>query len=180
MARIPGLYKLGWTDVLPEYDPYKYNSFATNAGDPLNYLEVIGDGKPLERKLDLIDPMIAAGDEALLNPRTVVSEARQDPGETEEVDVQKKFGERVPESEMGEPRRGGPGRGGGPPGGIDATAPADIADIYAPRCGTSGNRPRGAAACRPGCVPTPGTSWWRRGGGPTSSWPTTYWPTCPT
>ncbi|HLF30776.1 MAG TPA: alpha/beta hydrolase [Xanthomonadales bacterium] len=26
-----GLQKLAWTDVLPEYDPWKYNSFATNA-----------------------------------------------------------------------------------------------------------------------------------------------------
>ncbi|MEM8955214.1 MAG: alpha/beta fold hydrolase [Verrucomicrobiota bacterium] len=27
-----GLKKLAWTDILPEYDPYKYNSFPTNAG----------------------------------------------------------------------------------------------------------------------------------------------------
>jgi alpha-beta hydrolase superfamily lysophospholipase len=35
MARIPGLYKLGWTDVLPEYDPYKYNSFPIEAGEQI-------------------------------------------------------------------------------------------------------------------------------------------------
>jgi esterase/lipase len=28
-----GLEKLEWVDVLPEYDPYKYQSFAVNAGD---------------------------------------------------------------------------------------------------------------------------------------------------
>ncbi|MDF1860520.1 MAG: alpha/beta fold hydrolase [Verrucomicrobiales bacterium] len=28
-----GLSKLKWTDVIPEYDPYKYNSFPVNAGD---------------------------------------------------------------------------------------------------------------------------------------------------
>ena len=28
-----GLDKLAWLDVLPEYDPYKYQSFAVNAGD---------------------------------------------------------------------------------------------------------------------------------------------------
>jgi len=28
---LPGLEKLAWTDVLPEFDPYKYNSFTTNA-----------------------------------------------------------------------------------------------------------------------------------------------------
>ena len=32
LARLPGLGKLAWTDVLPEFDPYKYNSFTANAG----------------------------------------------------------------------------------------------------------------------------------------------------
>lgn len=32
LARVPGLGKLAWTDVLPEFDPYKYNSFTANAG----------------------------------------------------------------------------------------------------------------------------------------------------
>ncbi len=35
MARLPGLHKLGWTDVLPEYDPYKYNSFPIEAGEQI-------------------------------------------------------------------------------------------------------------------------------------------------
>jgi len=32
LAAVPGLEKLAWTSMLPEFDPYKYNSFATNAG----------------------------------------------------------------------------------------------------------------------------------------------------
>ncbi len=34
-ARIPGLQKLAWMDLLPEYDPYKYGSFAVNAGEQI-------------------------------------------------------------------------------------------------------------------------------------------------
>ena len=33
LARLPGLEQLGWTEIRPEFDPYKYNSFAINAGD---------------------------------------------------------------------------------------------------------------------------------------------------
>jgi alpha-beta hydrolase superfamily lysophospholipase len=38
LASLPGLEKLGWTDILPEYDPYKYNSFTVNAGDQIYQL----------------------------------------------------------------------------------------------------------------------------------------------
>ena len=31
LAPVPGLEKAAWLDVLPEYDPYKYNSFPVNA-----------------------------------------------------------------------------------------------------------------------------------------------------
>jgi len=31
-APLPGLEKAAWLDVMPEYDPYKYNSFPVNAG----------------------------------------------------------------------------------------------------------------------------------------------------
>jgi len=31
LAPVPGLAKAAWLDVLPEYDPYKYNSFPVNA-----------------------------------------------------------------------------------------------------------------------------------------------------
>lgn len=33
LGRILGLQKLAWNAILPEYDPYKYNSFAVNAGN---------------------------------------------------------------------------------------------------------------------------------------------------
>jgi hypothetical protein len=33
LARRPGLGELGWTDVLPEYDPYKHNPFPIEAGE---------------------------------------------------------------------------------------------------------------------------------------------------
>ena len=33
MAVLPGLEKLAWTGIQPEYDPFKYNSFTTNAAD---------------------------------------------------------------------------------------------------------------------------------------------------
>ncbi|MDJ0779933.1 MAG: alpha/beta hydrolase [Gammaproteobacteria bacterium] len=37
-ARLSGLEKLGWTDIQPEFDPYKYNSFTVNAGDQIYQL----------------------------------------------------------------------------------------------------------------------------------------------
>jgi alpha-beta hydrolase superfamily lysophospholipase len=33
LANLPGLGSLAWLDVMPEFDPYKYNSFPSNAGD---------------------------------------------------------------------------------------------------------------------------------------------------
>ena len=33
LGRLLGLDKLAWNAILPEYDPFKYNSFAVNAGD---------------------------------------------------------------------------------------------------------------------------------------------------
>jgi len=35
-----GLEKLAWTDIQPEYDPFKYSSFAVNAGDQVHRLTV--------------------------------------------------------------------------------------------------------------------------------------------
>lgn len=32
LALLPGLEKLAWTQILPEFDPFKYNSFTSNAG----------------------------------------------------------------------------------------------------------------------------------------------------
>ncbi|WP_309398491.1 alpha/beta hydrolase [Cerasicoccus maritimus] len=33
LGRLLGMDKLAWNSIQPEYDPYKYNSFAVNAGD---------------------------------------------------------------------------------------------------------------------------------------------------
>jgi hypothetical protein len=38
LSAIPRLEKLAWTQVLPEFDPFKYNSFAINAGDQVHRL----------------------------------------------------------------------------------------------------------------------------------------------
>jgi alpha-beta hydrolase superfamily lysophospholipase len=35
LAPLPGLGKAAWLDVLPEYDPYKYNSFPVNAANQI-------------------------------------------------------------------------------------------------------------------------------------------------
>lgn len=35
MSHLPGLGKLAWTDVVPEYDPYKYNSFPLAAAQQI-------------------------------------------------------------------------------------------------------------------------------------------------
>jgi alpha-beta hydrolase superfamily lysophospholipase len=37
-SHLPGLGGLGWLVVEPEFDPYKYNSFATNAGEQVHLL----------------------------------------------------------------------------------------------------------------------------------------------
>ncbi len=38
LAHLPGLEKLAWTQVLPEFDPFNYNSFTSNAGDQVHRL----------------------------------------------------------------------------------------------------------------------------------------------
>lgn len=43
LARVPGLGKMAWLDLLPEYDPYKYNSFPVNAGHQIYTLTEVID-----------------------------------------------------------------------------------------------------------------------------------------
>jgi alpha-beta hydrolase superfamily lysophospholipase len=38
LSLLPGLGRLAWLSVLPEFDPYKYNSFATNAAEQVHSL----------------------------------------------------------------------------------------------------------------------------------------------
>ncbi|GMR05716.1 MAG: alpha/beta fold hydrolase [Gammaproteobacteria bacterium] len=44
LSAIPGLEKLAWNSIGPEYDPYKYTSFAVTAGDQMYRLTIaVGD-----------------------------------------------------------------------------------------------------------------------------------------
>jgi alpha-beta hydrolase superfamily lysophospholipase len=38
LSYLPGLDHLAWLDMMPEFDPYKYNSFTTNAGEQVYLL----------------------------------------------------------------------------------------------------------------------------------------------
>ena len=38
LSKLPGLGELAWLSIEPEFDPYKYNSFATNAGTQVSRL----------------------------------------------------------------------------------------------------------------------------------------------
>lgn len=38
LSYLPGLGHLAWLDMIPEFDPYKYNSFTTNAGEQVYLL----------------------------------------------------------------------------------------------------------------------------------------------
>lgn len=38
LSMVPGLTRLAWLSITPEFDPYKYNSFATNAGTQVDRL----------------------------------------------------------------------------------------------------------------------------------------------
>jgi alpha-beta hydrolase superfamily lysophospholipase len=63
LGRFLGLEKLAWNDILPEYEPYKYGSFAVNAGkvsyDITRHIQ--GQISQLEKqgKLDQIAPVLA-------------------------------------------------------------------------------------------------------------------------
>jgi alpha-beta hydrolase superfamily lysophospholipase len=38
LGLLPGMKRLAWLQILPEFDPFKYNSFATNAGEQVHRL----------------------------------------------------------------------------------------------------------------------------------------------
>lgn len=50
LSRIPGLEKMAWLAIQPEYDPYKYNSFAINAGEQVYRLT-----EDIARRIDRLD-----------------------------------------------------------------------------------------------------------------------------
>jgi alpha-beta hydrolase superfamily lysophospholipase len=43
MGALPGLHKMQWLDLIPEYDPYKYNSFPVMAGHQIYTLTQVID-----------------------------------------------------------------------------------------------------------------------------------------
>lgn len=50
LAIIPGLEKFAWDSILPEYNPYKYQSFAVNAGDQIYRLT-----RKIEQRIKRLD-----------------------------------------------------------------------------------------------------------------------------
>jgi len=62
LSVVPGLSRLAWLQILPEFDPYKYNSFATNAGDVVHQLTRSVDARVADRARS------ASGSEVVLPP----------------------------------------------------------------------------------------------------------------
>lgn len=63
LGHLLGLEKLAWNDILPEYDPFKYGSFAINAGD-LSFrltteVQRHIDELKLSGKIDAMPPVLA-------------------------------------------------------------------------------------------------------------------------
>lgn len=63
LGRLLGLEKLAWNSLLPEYDPYKYGSFAVNAGDVAYRLTAEIQSKitalTASRKIENLSPILA-------------------------------------------------------------------------------------------------------------------------
>ena len=80
IGRLLRLKKLRWNDVIPEYDPYKYNSFAINAGDQAYRLTIENrsrlDALATTGKLDQLPQILAFQSvlDATVSPRALVLE----------------------------------------------------------------------------------------------------------
>ena len=74
-----GLDKLEWNSLLPEYDPYKYGSFAVNAGDQVYRLTVamseLMDARSKDGTLSSLPPILAfqSGVDATVSAPALVS-----------------------------------------------------------------------------------------------------------
>lgn len=87
-----GLDKLAWTSIAAEYDPFKYNSFAVNAGDQV-YRLTAEIGKHLDRlggtgKLDHFPPLLAfqsAVDATVSTPALIAGLFSKLPGDQHEL-----------------------------------------------------------------------------------------------
>ena len=78
ISELPGMEKLGWTDAVAEYDPFKYNSFPVYAGEQI-YRLTSRLGKNLSRlseeQLKSFPPVLAFQSllDATIPPASVVS-----------------------------------------------------------------------------------------------------------
>ena len=70
LSLLPGLGDLAWTQVELEFDPYKYNSFATNAGEQVHLLTRSVGGR--------IETLAGSGKEGPLLPPTLVLKSTVD------------------------------------------------------------------------------------------------------
>lgn len=61
LGRLLGLGKLAWSTILPEYDPYKYQSFALNAAEQAHRLtdEIQSRLRRLDERLGEMPPILA-------------------------------------------------------------------------------------------------------------------------
>lgn len=59
-GRLPGLGRIAWTEIQPEFDPYKYNSFTANAGAQVHKLTRSVAGR--------ISKLASAGQESSMPP----------------------------------------------------------------------------------------------------------------
>jgi alpha-beta hydrolase superfamily lysophospholipase len=67
LSILPGLGSLAWLDVQPEFDPYKYNSFATNAGHVVHRIT-----RSVDRRI------ASRGDRAIVLPPVLVFKSTVD------------------------------------------------------------------------------------------------------
>ena len=63
IGHLLGLEKLAWNSILPEYDPFKYNSFAVNAGDQVfrltRAIRAALDNPSVQARLEAMPPILA-------------------------------------------------------------------------------------------------------------------------
>jgi alpha-beta hydrolase superfamily lysophospholipase len=80
LGHLLGLDKLAWNDILPEYDPFKYGSFAVNAGDQVyrltNEIKSRFKAPGVTAKLHQFPPVLAFQSvvDATVSTRAVVQE----------------------------------------------------------------------------------------------------------
>jgi alpha-beta hydrolase superfamily lysophospholipase len=80
LGQLLGLDKLAWNDILPEYDPFKYGSFAVNAGDEVyrltNEIKSRLKAPGATAKLNRFPPVLAfqSAVDATVSTRAVVQE----------------------------------------------------------------------------------------------------------